>query len=375
MKIAFVTTYDGENIKHWSGTSFHISKTLTCIGYQVYYIKNLKQKISFFERIKIKCIALFSDKQFDIDRYPSVAKNYAKQVKKQIQPHTDIIFAPSTIPIAWLETPIPKVIYIDATFNSMLDFYPEFKILHPNCIFQGEFLEKKSLDTAQMIFLSSSWAVNSAINHYRIPHQKIKEIPFGSNFEFELQRDEIIQLISSKKGPEIHLLFVGVNWERKGGNKALAIQKELNNKGIITFLHCVGTAPIESHINVISYGFIDKNSSSGILLLTSLYKKCHFLILPTLADCTPIVISEANSFGVPCLSHDIGGIPSILLNNINGNCFEITSSIEEWVKFIITNDPNQPSYERLALSCYQFYSEKLNWTKIGIQIKSYLKDL
>ncbi len=108
---------------------------------------------------------------------------------------------------------------------------------------------------------------------------------------------------------------MGVDWHRKGGDIAYAVAKRLNQIGLPTELTVVGCQPL---INepipkfVKSLGFIKKSAPEGKERLNRLIIESHFLILPSLADCTPMVFPEANSLGVPCLSTKVGGIPSII---------------------------------------------------------------
>ena len=51
------------------------------------------------------------------------------------------------------------------------------------------------------------------------------------------------------------------------------------------------------------------------------FAESHFLVLPTQADCTPLVIAEANAFGVPCLVSVLGGLPTLVQDGQNGRLY------------------------------------------------------
>ena len=74
----------------------------------------------------------FSKRLFTLEREPYVARQLAKQIESRVKPHTDIMFSPGSINLSMLELKLPKVLYTDATFASMLGFYDSFKNLHPN---------------------------------------------------------------------------------------------------------------------------------------------------------------------------------------------------------------------------------------------------
>ena len=44
MKIAFVTTYDAEDIRSWSGTAYYMAKSLIEAGVEVEFIGDLKNR-------------------------------------------------------------------------------------------------------------------------------------------------------------------------------------------------------------------------------------------------------------------------------------------------------------------------------------------
>ncbi|MFM6811314.1 MAG: glycosyltransferase [Dolichospermum sp.] len=64
-------------------------------------------------------------------------------------------------------------------------------------------------------------------------------------------------------------------------------------------------------------GFIPKSTSEGKNKIYQLIADSHLLILPSIADCSPIVFCEANSLGVPCISRNVGGISTIIKDNLN----------------------------------------------------------
>ncbi len=68
-------------------------------------------------------------------------------------------------------------------------------------------------------------------------------------------------MIDSKSRDICKLLFIGVDWERKGGDVALKVVELLNNMGVQTELHIVGCDPEGSMPTfVVRHGFIPKKT-------------------------------------------------------------------------------------------------------------------
>ena len=129
MKISYVTIYNALDIHNWSGLGYSIAKTLENQNAELDYIGNLQTRINSVLKFKQRVYKKFSKKIFDINREPFIAKQYAEQVKLYLNPETDIIFSPGSIPIALLKTAKPKVFYTDATFAGILGFYDSFSNL------------------------------------------------------------------------------------------------------------------------------------------------------------------------------------------------------------------------------------------------------
>jgi len=151
----------------------------------------------------------------------------------------------------------------------------------------------------------------------------------------------------------------------------------LNEAGKKTLLFVVGDDIPENHRlnkHIVSFGFINKNLAGGEAQLIGLLKESSFLLLPTRADCTPVAFSEANSYALPVISTDVGGIPSVVTEK-NGRSFEIEDFIDEAIAFILNTSPGTTSYSELCLNSYRHYREKLSWIQVQNKFKEILQEL
>ena len=158
----------------------------------------------------------------------------------------------------------------------------------------------------------------------------------------------------------------------------MEIARLLNEGGLETEVHIAGirNLPMETvPPYVINHGFISKSTDEGKKKLDSLFEQSHFLILPSEADCTPVVFSEANSYGLPVISTKTGGIPSIVLDNINGHTFGLEDSPEKFAAWIEDLFADRTSYERLALESFNTYNTRLSWKAAGNNLQKLLLSL
>lgn len=379
MKLAYVTVYDATEVQHWSGSGKYVARSLEDTSTSLQYVGSLTEEVSAILKVKRRFYRHLLKKQYLFERDPGVLKAYARQVSNELnRVNPDIIFSPGTIPIAYLDCQQPSVFWTDCTFGSMIDFYPEFTNLCQESINHGNQMEKAALDRCKLAIYTSDWAAQSAIELYQVPPHKVKVVPFGANLDRDHSLEEIKDLLESRPSNLCKLLFLGVDWERKGGNVALEVAKELNKTGLRTELTIVGcNPPVHEPLPdfVRSLGFISKSTPEGKQKIEQLIAESHFLIVPSVAECYGIVFCEANSLGVPCLSTNVGGIPTIIRTGKNGKTFDRAANAAEYCTYIHELFSDYAKYKSLALSSLQEYKSRLNWQVAGQTVRTMLKEL
>ena len=334
MKVALVNPFDIKDVKIWSGIPFYLSiflepmfgkDNITFISIPLKRNKFSYLKGFYFNRVLKKTYLS------DFDR-SVVSANY-KAFEDVRNGGYDLIITFQFFIIPNLKNEKSKIIFwSDATFDNLLNFYGYVSNLPSSETKKIHQLQKNALEISDLVILSSQWAIDSAVNQYKTILKKLKLIPFASNLSSFPDFDELYSSVESRSKDIVRLLFIGVDWERKGGDEAVAVLNGLNNKGIKAILYVVGTdVPLKykDNENILQLGFINKTSAEGEKKLIRLLRECTFLILPTKADCTPVVFSEAGSYGLPVITTNIGGIPSVVINNTNGHYFELKDFVEK----------------------------------------------
>ena len=378
MKITYISTENPEDLHSWSGLTHYIAQCLVKAGHDLGYIHSLRSKPNVIIKLKQKLYPKLTGKFIQANRYASVNNQFALQIKKILknsESKPDFIFSNSTETIAALKTNIPIAIWVDASFAGMVGYYPEFNILHPESIKKANQLEQKAYDQAAVIFFASDWAAQSALNHYRIDSNKVKVVPFGANIIKGIVIDEIKGILKQKSKEVCKLLFIGVNWERKGGPKTIEIAQALIKAGIATELIVVGCLPFTKDncpAFVRQEGFLSKKKTTEEAKLIALFKEAHFFILPSLAECYGLVYAEANAYGLPAIGTKTGGITTIIKDEVNGKTFDLDATPSLYVEFIKTYFEDANAYQQLALSSFNEYENRLNWTVSGQTVSKIL---
>lgn len=381
LKIACVTEDNAKDVHSWSGIVFFITQALERQGVDICYVDNLKIKRSIVARKLSKFyskIIRIVGKRYEPGRTIAIAKKYAKEVENRIPDNIDVILAPAgTIPMAFLHSGAKKVIYNDATFACMANYYRGMTNLCSTTLKQGKIIDEMAFANCDLLLFASDWAAQSAIRDYHINVQKVRVVPFGANIQTERSEYEIKNIIKNRAKDVCNLLFVGVNWKRKGGNIALKIAERLHNDGINVHLDIVGIKkmPVALPDYATHHGFVSKSTAQGNKLINDLFENAHFLVLPTRQECFGIVFAEASSYGLPSIATKTGGVESAVKDNVNGMTFALGDAPEVYANYIKKIFANSAEYEKLCLTSFNHYKNVLNWDVAAGQIVNYINNL
>jgi glycosyltransferase involved in cell wall biosynthesis len=378
MKIAFVWLHDLQYSSMQMRSHWQKAKCLEKQSAELIHIDSLKEKYFIFFYIKGKIYNILK-RNYESLREPVVLKGFADQIQKKLSTmDVDIVCSHSSIPVSYLNCRQPIVFWVDATFAGMIDFYPENTSLSQECIRKGNRQEQAALNNCALAIYASEWAAESARKHYQVDPHKIKVVPFGANLECNRTKKDIDGFMNIRSAEKCKLLFFGVEWHRKGGDLALEITRMLNYHGLKTELNIIGcdplvAGPLSDFVKV--HGVIDKASQEGLEKINQLMSETHFLIHPARAEAFGCVLCEANSFGVPCLTTNVGGIPTVIKDNINGKLFALSSGIESYFDFIMNAFTDFAGYKELARSSFHEYQSRLNWDLAGKTVKGMLAEI
>ena len=376
MKLAYVTTYDASDISNWSGLGLHIAQSLENAGHDLDYVGPLRTANRGFHLGWKAALRPFGKRHLT-ERQPDVLKSYARQINRRLaRSKPDAVFSPGTIPVSLLDCDIPIVTWTDASFAGLSSTYPEFQNITRESRTKGDAMEQEALSRCRLAIYSSQWAAQSAIDHYDVDPSRVQVVPFGANLESETPVAEIESSIDARPEDRCRLLFLGVEWERKGGDIAVEIAHRLNRCGLPTELHIVGCEPEDELPDFVKvHGFISKSTPEGRATIDGLLSRSHFLLQPSRAECYGLAFAEASAHGVPSLAADVGGIATVVRNGINGRIFDAGTSPNDYASTIgrLMSEPWR--YRALARSSHREFRERLNWNAAGATVTRLLEKL
>jgi glycosyltransferase involved in cell wall biosynthesis len=373
IRVGFLSAHNYFDRNASSGTPYRMYQALknqniemTNLGYPY--------ELSFWGKFKKRLLGASASITGNLSENIVEWGKFSKLIQKQLKYKScDVIFAPfASREVAFLETNIPIIYSSDITFRLLEGYYR--LDLSENESKWREKVESDSIAKSRRLVYPSQWAAQSAINDYQADVNKIKIIPYGANLDNPPKREEVLQ--RRKSLSPCRLLFIGRNWQRKGGDIAVETLKILNNRNIDTELVMIGSVPPspidDPKLKIIP--FLDKNSPQQRRKFEQLFWESNFLLFPTRADCSPISICEANAFGLPVISSNVGGIPDIITEGKNGYLMDVSATAEDYANSIQQLIDNPDDYEELMINARNEYETLLNWDVWAKEIYSIMED-
>ncbi len=364
MKICFLTLKDPEDKTSWSGIFYHMYVNLKKY-HEVSWIGKVELKL--WQKMLLKSLHVYNKAMKYKVPLPNVLFSifYANKVKKKLENGKyDIIYAPvSSTLFSFLDTSIPIIYLSDTTFQLMVGYYPEFTGLSKKNITKGNKIDSRAFQRMEKVIFCSNWARNSAIDFYKVPPEKICVFEFGANLLYEPALSDL----DFSNSETCNILFLGVDWIRKGGDIAYKTYLLLKKKGLSCTFTIIGCNPkINSDDdNVTIIPFINKNEKDDFDRLYRIFLKTHILLLPTKAECFGIVFSEASAFGVPSITTNTGGTSSAIENGANGFLLDVNADENAFADKIYSIFTNKDLFRELRISSRKAYEQRLSWKRWG----------
>jgi len=324
-------------------------------------------------RFTNKSAQLLLKKRVAYDRLSIVAKKHARIIQKLlVRQRYDFIFAPvGASEIAFLETTTPIILVEDGTFAQLHNYYPGYSRLLSWSARQGHAIEMAAYQNAHALLYCSTWAARSALYDYHADYHKVHIIPFGANLDTIPSRETVF---NRQKSSRCTLIFIGIGWEKKGGDIAFETLIALENMGIDTDLIICGSIPPASisHPNMTVIPFLDKNDDHQRHELEMLYQKADFLIVPSRQEAFGIVFCEASAYGIPSLTASTGGTSDAVYNGKNGFILPYDARGQAYAEIIAEIYGDDSRYSQLVKSSRRVFEDLLNWNHWGTSVQQLL---
>lgn len=297
------------------------------------------------------------------DRFRARGAEFRRLVERQLakQP-CDVLFAPvASHELDWLEPESPVIYASDVTYRV---YAPMYGLAHSEA---DDRIEQHAIDCAAAIAYSSEWAADSAREDYGASPDKVFVVPFGANLPDAPDPALADQRTLNKP---LRLLFLGKEWERKGGPLVLETVAELRRRGVETHLVIAGCTPpnVASGEGVEVIPYLDKSFAADRQRMHALWRDSHLFFMPTRAEAFGMVFCEAAAYGLPAVTTAVGGVPSAVAAGESGLVLPLAATASEYADAICQLLASTDDYRALARAARQRYEQVLNWSAWGERI-------
>jgi glycosyltransferase involved in cell wall biosynthesis len=210
---------------------------------------------------------------------------------------------------------VPSVVSLDATpvnFDSIGTFYGHRPEGAGPLDRLKRAMNKASFQSARSLVSWSDWAKQSLVADYGVQADRVHVIaPGAAPAFFEIGERRLSGAPRTDRGP-VKLLFVGGDFERKGGPQLLSAMRS----GLASRceLHVVTQRDVAPEPGVHIHRGLGPNSAE----LLRLFEEADVFVLPTLADCLAIVLMEAAAAALPVITTSVGGLSEAVIPGESG---------------------------------------------------------
>jgi glycosyltransferase involved in cell wall biosynthesis len=199
----------------------------------------------------------------------------------------------------------PYVIYIDNTAHLSRSHWPRWVAVEGRALERLYAWERSLYREALFAFTQGGPAAQDLVDFYGVAPERVRAVGGGPTFESLPPRRE------SERDPVV--LFVGGDWERKGGDVLLEAFATVRQRLPEARLQIVGPSLPRSEPGVEALGFVSDKAR-----LADLYSRAGVYCLPSRFEPWGLSVSDAMAHELPCVVTRVGGLPDAVLDGETG---------------------------------------------------------
>ena len=251
---------------------------------------------------------------------------------------------------------IPNFVYTDHT-ELANKTYPDFDLR----LLKGPWwttLEKQIYANSSLTFTMSSHVTRSVIEDYGCSARKVVRVGAGANAPVGTFSPPDPERYRRKE-----ILFVGTDWERKGGPQLEAAFRMVLSSLPEARLIIAGCSPELKLPNCDVLGRV------SLAEVGRLYRRASLFCLPTRNEPFGIVFVEAMLAGLPVVATDVGAVADLIENGYNGQRIQV-DDIEGLATALISLLADAEKLELLGKNSDRTAQASHTWDQVGYRIKA-----
>jgi glycosyltransferase involved in cell wall biosynthesis len=293
-RVAVASVGDPESLATWSGVTAGLVRALRELG-----IATMPVDLSLrhpFEEILLAAGAARTRNRFDAHGAPLTIAARSMLARRRGMAGLDGVIQIGSGFILSADT--PYVTLEDMTLRQGGATHPVFSRMSARGVAAWEKRRAVVYERAHMCAAASHWTADSLVGDYGVQPERVAVVGFGANH---------LAASAERDWSRPRFLFVGVDWERKGGPQLLRAFSRLHDVDPQTTLDLVGGHPPVDQEGVTAHGELSKSRAEDRRLIGELFARCTCLAVPSLIEPFGIVYVEAGSSGIPSIASGAGG--------------------------------------------------------------------
>lgn len=254
----------------------------------------------------------------------------------------------------------PHFVYTDHTHLANLQ-YPDFR---REQLFSDAWigLERTIYHNATLTFTRTDNITRSVIEQYGCPEERVVCVGAGSNSD-----PWSVGPTNAKKYASKQVLFVGVDWERKGGPLLARAFEMVLKTHPDARLTIVGCQPALSLPNCTIVGRVPLSEVGAY------YEQAAVFCLPTRREPFGIVFLEAMAHGLPVVGTRLGPMPDFITDDLNG--YLVDADDASGLASVLNRLLSQPSLcQALGREGQRLTAEYWNWQHTAARLGRHIRE-
>lgn len=217
--------------------------------------------------------------------------------------------------------------------------------------------EQSMYDSIDLIFTMSERLRQSFIDDFGQAPDKVVTVGAGANVTAPEHTPP------REPGPP-RLLFVGKQFERKGGPTVVAAFERLRAEQPDAELWIVGPTGLELDVpGVTVHGRISREEPGGEHRIAELYERATAFVMPSIYEPLGIAILEAMAYRLPCVGSRAGAIPELIVEGETGFLIEPGDS-DDLLGHLRTLAGDHDLAQRIGAAGFERYKRGFTWDSV-----------
>lgn len=219
--------------------------------------------------------------------------------------------------------------------------------------------QKRMYDACDGIMTLSTYAADAIARDFSYPRSNITPIGAGATIS-----PASVPPLDISRYAAANILFIGRDWERKGGPLLLDAFRIVHERIPHASLTIVGPAtPPTREKGVIFRSPIDKSKPKGRATLSQLFSNASVFCMPSVCETWGLVYTEANAFGTPIVGFAEWALPDIVQHGVTGLLTSDRTS-EALAELLVNALSDADRLQSYGVAARNRYVEILDWPQV-----------